>query len=50
MFLKTKKELQRLIKDDIPGDQIDIRHITDMRNLFKNSTYNHPLDSWMSPM
>ena len=40
---KTKEDLWSLIKSNVPGDQIDVRHITDMSRLFENSPYNHPL-------
>ena len=47
MYVPENKEaLKRLIEQDIPGDQIDVRYITDMGGLFMNTTYNHPLDSW----
>ena len=47
MFLRLRKNLV-LIESDVPGDQIDVSRVT-IINLFKDTTCNHPLDSWDVP-
>ena len=42
---QTKDELKRLDRR-YSRDQIDVSNITDMRELFLSSIYNHLLDSW----
>ena len=43
---ETKEDFRRLTDAIIPGDQIDISRITDMRNYYGHWIIIHLLESW----